>query len=91
MKEIVRVRYTKQENGVLISKEMLGNEHVITVKINSPTLAWKLVDKQGVVLNEGNAKTMADVKKHVKTALKGFGVKFLNELRTVKTKEKENV
>ena len=91
MKELTRVRYTRTDNGFLVSKELLGVEHVITVTVDTKSMVYKLVNKQDKVLFMGEGKDLALIKKAVKESLKSYGVKFLDEVRVNKNINKGEI
>lgn len=86
---IQRIRYVKQENGLLVSKPMLGKEHIVTVTIQPANMKFQLHNKLGLLLTEGTAKTIPLLKSAAKAALKSAGVLFLDEVRERKDKSSE--
>ena len=87
---ITRVRYTKKDN-TLTSKKMLGSANTITVNIDLDTLSYALVSGSGELLTMGAAKNLPAVKRMVKTQLRNFGVKFMDEVRNVVGDDLEEV
>lgn len=81
MKEITRVRYRKQENGMLLSSEMMGKEYIVIARIDTKSLVWNITSKEGKLLVDGVGKELSVIKKEVKKSLKGVGVVFLTDLR----------
>lgn len=88
-----RIRYLKQENWLVSKENYLGKEHVIKVVVDLTTMNYKVLavgegpDKTDKVLEQGAAKTLASVKKHVKAVLKALGVQFMDEVRNKKDEE----
>lgn len=81
--EKTRIRYTKQENGIMVSKEMLAKEAMVIALIDPVTMSFKIKTKDGTVLGQGAATKMAYVQKMIKKELKELGVKFFDEVRNV--------
>lgn len=79
--EQTRLRFTKQSNGIMVSKEMLAKEAIVIVLIDPVTMSFKIRTKEGAVLGQGAATKLAYVQKMIKKELKVMGVKFYDEVR----------
>ena len=84
-----RIRYIKvanQEHLLVTKEEFLGREQVLYAQIDTDTMSYRVVARQvdrgnEKIVDQGAAKTLAEVKKLVKAALKGLGVPFNDEVR----------
>jgi hypothetical protein len=79
-----RIRYLKNDH-LLVTSTFLGKEDILKVEIDTTTMSYKIIkviqDRPERVVQHGAAKTLAEVKKHVKATLKGLGVQFHEEVR----------
>lgn len=84
-----RIRYKKVENQehLFVTKEdFFGKDKVLYAQIDVNTMSYKVISREIEAGDEkvevsGMAKTLVEVKKHVKATLKGLGVQFNDETR----------
>lgn len=83
-----RIRYIKKEELLVTKDTFLAKENILKAEINVTTMSYKVLavqpDRPDKVVEHGAAKTLGDVKKHVKATLKGLGVQFDEEVRNIK-------
>lgn len=74
-----RLRYTKKDDGSFVSKPVITQHDIVTVK--TVGLDWMIVSSEGEIIKAGTAKSNVDLKKTIKLELKGMGAQFLDEVR----------
>lgn len=81
-----RIRYIQKETLLVSKDDFLAKEQIVYAQIDTTTMSYKLIarDKDRgneKIVAQGAAKTLVEVKKHVKAELKGLGVQFNEEVR----------
>lgn len=90
MEKVTRIRYTKTEGGLLVSKPMLASSGVITVTLDPSTNTYKVHSNGNATepVDTGGADSLVKLKLMVKAKVKEMGVVFFDEVRTSKKGEK---
>lgn len=80
---MVRVRYLKDSNGNLVSKEnMLAGNIVVNVLIDPKRFSWSVSNREnGDILLQGTEVSLVMAKLKAKATLKSIGVLFDDEIR----------
>ena len=78
---MVRIRYTRNENGTLVSKPIEASGEIYTVSLIPSELTFVVVNSLGAIVAKDTATTLARTKIAAKKAMQSLGVSFFDELR----------
>lgn len=82
MKEKCRIRYFRQENGELVTKDFMANDIPIKGLMNELTRSCSITNlTTGNTMVTFTANSLLECKKEMKTQFKKLGVNFFDEVR----------
>lgn len=83
---MVRLRYTKNESGNLVTKDILVGKDLVKVTLYTSEYRYEVTSSTGETVSQGTAANFQELKKQAKLSLKELGVSFDDEVRTSKFK-----